>query len=163
MNRATTIPGALLLLGTGIIYTLGETIMKNQDVMELLAVVSVMAAVAIAFTWGYVEFYKRGQFTPEVIQAISKPFTGKGIDPYARERNLTYNRAVAAGVCVNLALGVVFLLIEGATVKEYIVIAVCWTVWSGVIGFSVPWAWRIVFYHMRPSRKRTEEDVESKL
>ncbi len=163
MNRNHGIPLALVAFGTALVTALGKTILENEELISLLALVAGMAAVAVALTWGYMEWWKRGQFDPAVLLAVNKPYRGTGLDPHARERNLIYNRAVAAGFFANLATGVVFLLIENATVKELVVIGFGWLVWSAVIGFSVPWLWRIVFYHMRPSRKRTEEDVESQL
>lgn len=158
MNRATTIPAGLLAVGIGIIYTIGERLMANEQLLDIIAVVAAMSSVAVALAWGYVEWYKRGEFDPEVVQAIARPYRGKGLDPHARERNLVYRRAVAAGFCANLATGVVFLLLENATVRDLIVVGVGWGIWSAVIGFATPWLWRIVFYHCRPSRKQDPEE-----
>lgn len=162
MNRSTGIPAAVIAFGSALIYALGKTILENEEVISLLAVVAGMAAVAIAFTWGYVEWWKRGEFSPATLQTIGKPYRGKGLDPFALERNLVYNRAVASGFVSNLCTGVLFLLLENATIKELIVLGVGWVIWSAVIGFVTPWLWRIVFYHCRP-KKQTEDDVESKL
>lgn len=156
MNRSTGIPLALVVFGTTLINALGKTILENEELISLMAYVSGLAAVAVVLTWGYMEWWKRGQFDPVVLQAVAKPYFGKGLDPYARERNLIYNRAVAVGFLSNLATGVVFLLLENATLNEKIVFGVGWVIWSMVIGFATPWLWRIVFYHMRPSRKRAE-------
>lgn len=163
MNRNHGIPLALAVFGTSLVTALGKTILENEELISLLALVAGMAVVAMALAWGYIEWWKRGEFSPTVLQRINKPYRGKGIDPDARERNVVYNRAVRAGIIANLLAGVVFLLMDDVSVKEWIVLGVGWLVWSFVIGFSVPWAWRIVFYHMRPSRKRTEEEVEKDL
>jgi hypothetical protein len=162
MNRSTGIPLALIGFGTLLINALGKTILENQELISLMAYVCGLAAVAMAFACGYVEWWKRGEFDPAVLQAVAKPYRGKPLDPHARERNLIYNRAVAAGFLANLATGVVFLL-KNASPLEKVVFGVGWVIWSAVIGFAVPWAWRVVTYHMRPSRKRTESDVESQL
>lgn len=158
MNRATTIPAGLVAVGITIIYALGDRLMKNEALMDIIGIVATMSAVAVAFAWGYVEWYKRGEFAPDVLQAIAKPYRGKSLDPHARERNLVYRRAVAAGFWANLSTGVVFLLLENASTKDWIVVGVGWGIWSAVIGFATPWLWRIVFYHCRPSRKMDPEE-----
>lgn len=158
MNRSTGIPLALVVFGTALVNALSKTILENQELLNLLALIAGMALVAMAFTWGYIEWWKRGQFSPEVLQRTSKPYRGKGIDPDARERNLIYNRAVLIGFRANLSTGVVFLMIVGATARDWIVLVVAWLIWSAVVGFAVPWAWRVVSYYMRPGRRREAQE-----
>jgi hypothetical protein len=154
MNRSMTIPGALLLLGTTVITAIGQTIMEDKELMDMLMYILTISSVVMALTWGEVEVYKRRTFSPEILQAISRPWKGKGLDPHARERNLVYDRAVNLGTIFHLLAGVIFLYMESATPKDYIVVGVFWVMYSRAIGVAVPWLFRVFFYYAKRCVRR---------
>lgn len=154
MNRSMTIPGALLLLGTTVITAIGQTIMEDKELMDMLIYIFTISSVVVGLTWGEVERYKRRTFSPEILQAISRPWKGKGVDPHAKERNLVYDRAVNLGTIFHLLAGVIFLYMEDATPKDYIVVGVFWVLYSRAIGVAVPWLFRVFFFYGKQYMRR---------
>lgn len=151
MNRATTFTGAITGAGILLIYALGETIAKNQDIMNIILIVLAAWAVPTFLSWGWTEFHKHLSYGVHVRRAISKSYDGLGADPHEWVRQRVYMHAVLSAFFASIAMGVAFILLENATQTEMIVLGVLHTIWSFIVGLASPWAWRVTFVHLIPA------------
>lgn len=147
MNKsATTIPAAVTALGVAAVYAIGEWVLKNEDVLTLAAILLGLTALAIGFTWGIVEMFKRLKFDPDTRTRLNQRYTGKVRDPDWKKRDQVYLFAVTTGFLSIESMGSVFLLMDGATRNMIIVVAVLWTFYAAAGGLLIPILYRVFFY-----------------
>lgn len=144
--KPTTITAALTLLAITAVTTLGETILANKQLIELVGYLLVLSALAVLFTWGLIEAFKVVAYDPIVRARLNRPYAGTARDPDWKRRAHLYLMAVITGFLTTEAMGSVFLLLDGATRNMIIVVCIVWTVYAATVGMAVPIAYKKLFY-----------------
>lgn len=132
-----TIGGALVLLTVTLIGRFQGLV--TDQALIWIALVAGMIAASYASAIGATEWFKRANFNQATIECINNPHS-TGCD---KEKRKTYNFAVRAGGFSMAACGVIFILLEGATWKQAIVIAVFWLFVSWIVGVTSPIVWKL--------------------
>lgn len=136
-GKAVGIGGALVLLACTLIGRF-EGLITDQALIWAGLVVG-MGIASWAFSIGATEYYKRRTFSQLQIECINSPHS-MGCD---KEKRRTYNFAVRSGFAGMALNGIIFILLEGATWRHALVIAVFWLHACAIVGVISPLMWRI--------------------
>jgi hypothetical protein len=135
--KSLTITGALILLAVTLIGRF-EGLVTDQMLFWAAMVIG-MAVGSYAFSIGATEWYKRRTFSQKQIECINDQHS----TDCDKEKRKTYNFAVRSGFLAMAGCGVIFLLLEGATWRHTLVIAVFWLFGSMIVGVTSPIVWRV--------------------
>lgn len=137
--KSLTIGGALTALVVGIIYQYGELI--TDDFLLLAALVLGAMIASYGVSWCATQAYKVLYFKPSDWKK----------DTVKRK---IYRCAMYSGAGTMLLCGSFFLLADGLSNQEKLVVGIFWTLGCIFVGLSSPLVWRFVFDNLMPRFKQ---------